>query len=559
MHAKSRPGLPNKDGGGGRRRLALTPPKPPALCNVRSKNSPVRILKFLGEMNLRYSVFQKKRPAEFGNWLRSEITELGPAFIKLGQALSTRTDLIDKEIIAELVKLQDNNAPADFSEIHQLLCESFGTSDIGEVFAEFEEAPIASASIGQVHIGRLRSGERVVIKVQKPCVAGQIRDDLATLKNFYQMSQRVGELLKAVGLGSAGGSSAARGAEMESILSQYEQFLAAELDYRQEMDHMQRFHEMLEDAPVIVPRVFEELSSENVLVMEYVPSIKITDTRALQAKGYDTTRIAENLVNVFLQMIITHGYVHCDPHPGNLGVSLESEEVLVLYDYGNVIELSPQFRGQLNHLVFSIFQKDVDEFVDLLMALGILVVSNETEVVDIKLFFRSFFTYLESLDFTVLRDSVKAGTQSSDGSVATTLRINPDFLSLFRVFSLMDGTCTKLNPNFNYIDALQPFVENIMMDVNFFDYRARKDLQKLQNYPRLLQNTDQNLVRLDRRVQNLSNNQGQIQNLVIAIVVLQHIGTGDYYGLLPWVPLGLYVLAASRGGGGGGGGRGGGG
>ena len=515
-------------------------------CEMRPKNTPLRIVRFLGEAQCRYRWFQRDSPAAFGEWVRAEMTMLGPAFVKLGQALSTRTDLLDAAIVTELAKLQDNNDPADFADIRSIVETSLGRP-IEEVFSSFDPVPIASASIGQVHRARLLSGAgggagagatEVVVKVQKPCVARQIRDDLATIKGLNAFF---------IGLGFA------RAAESESIVTQYEQFLSVELDYRKEQAHMLRFREFLEDSPVIVPEVYTELSSETVLVMEYVPSIKITDTDELRARGYDTTRVADNLVNVFLQMIVTHGYVHCDPHPGNLGVSPDDEETLVLYDYGNVIELSPEFRAQLNNMIFAIYQKDVDEFVELIIRLGILQVTDPSELVDIKVFFGSFFKYLESLDFTTLKDSIQAQAADSAGSGGggprgarggPPIRINPDFLSLFRVFSLMDGTCAKLDPSFSYIRALSPFVENIMMDVNFFDYRARKDLAKLQNYPRLLQNTDQNLTRLDRRVKDLSVNQGSVQNVVIAFIVFEHIS--EPVTLLPWIPVIAYYIYSTR-------------
>jgi len=239
-------------------------------------------------------------------------------------------------------------------------------------------------------------------------------------------------------------------------------------------------------------------------------------------------------------MIATHGFVHCDPHPGNIGVSYNAEDTIVLYDFGNVIELSPEFRKQLNNMIFAIYQRDVEEFVELLVRLDILRVTNDAEKLDIQMFFKSFFQYLESLDFATLRKSLSSEDMLSSQESLSKIHINPDLLSLFRVFSLMDGTCVKLDPNFNYISALSPFVENIMMDMNFFDYRARKDLQKLQNYPRIIQNTDQNLVRLDKRVTDMRSNQWAIQNVLIAFVVLQN--WNDPWVLMPMLPLLVYMI-----------------
>jgi predicted unusual protein kinase regulating ubiquinone biosynthesis (AarF/ABC1/UbiB family) len=470
---------------------------------LKPRNTPLRIVRFIGEARLRF-VFQKDK-GRVGQWLKTEMTSLGPAFIKLGQFLSTRTDIFEKEIVAELSKLQDDIHPEPYEDIVRIIDTSLGTRS-NEIFQHIDPTPMASASIGQVHKARLKNTNKdVVIKIQKPHVAQQIRNDLATLRNIARL---------AVGMQSP------RATEINNILGEYERFLSAELDYTQELAHMKRFSEILDESEVIVPAVYEDLSFNNMLVMEYVPSIKISDISQLNKRGYDLTVVADTLVNVFLHMIIKHGYVHCDPHPGNIGVSLDDESTIVLYDFGNVIELSQEFRSQLNNMIFAIYQKDVDEFVELLIRLNILQVASEGDVLDVKAFFSSFFVYLESLDFQALKQSV---TSSSSAGAGASFKINPDFLSLFRVFSLLDGTCARLDPKFNYITALTPFVENIMMDFSFFDYRARKDLQKLQNYPRIITNTDQNLARLDKRMRELTDDQEFYRNMFIGMVVLYQI------------------------------------
>jgi predicted unusual protein kinase regulating ubiquinone biosynthesis (AarF/ABC1/UbiB family) len=432
------------------------------------------------------------------------MTSLGPAFIKLGQFLSTRTDVFDKDIVSELSKLQDDINPEPYENILHIIDASLQQSST-KVFEQIDPSPLASASIGQVHKARLKETNKdVVIKIQKPQVAQQIRNDLSTLRGIADLFGRL---------------QSARATEVNNILIEYERFLSAELDYTKELTHMKRFREIMDESEVIIPAVYENLCHSDILVMEYVPSIKISNISEIRRRGYDLTVVADTLVNVFLHMIIKHGYVHCDPHPGNIGVSFEDESTIVLYDFGNVIELSPEFRSQLNNMIFAIYQKDVDEFVDLLIRLNILQLASE-DVLDVKAFFSSFFVYLESLDFQALKESVTSSTGANTG---TSFKINPDFLSLFRVFSLLDGTCAKLDPNFNYITALTPFVENIMMDVNFFDYRARKDLQKLQNYPRIITNTDQNLARLDKRMREINDDQEFYRNLFLGMFVLYEI------------------------------------
>lgn len=522
------------------------PPRPRAACELRPKNTPLRIARFIAEAQIRGRFLQADAPAAFGAWMRQELTGLGPAYIKLGQALSTRTDLLDKAIVAELSRLQDNNEPAPFAEIRDIIETSLGRP-LSAVFSEFQEAPLASASIGQVHRARLRDGgAEVAVKAIKPCVARQIRDDLAIIKRVNDVFVRLGF---------------ARAAETESFIGQYENYLSAELDYTKERANMERFRATMEDMPVVVPRVYEAYSTDAVLTMEYVPGIKITDVEALRARGYDTTLIAENLVNIFLTSIIRHGFSHGDAHPGNIAVSCDRDDTIILYDFAVMVSLSKEFRAELSNMIVAMYQRDATELVEVLVRLEVLQVSSDAELADVIQFFNAFLGYLDTLDINALRENILAqaeagseapgggapgpgGAAGGPGVADTRLRINPDFLGIVRVFSLLDGTCGRLDPEFSYIRALSPFVETIMMSPTFYDYRAKRDLQKLQKYPRILQATDQNIARLDRRVKNMSASQATVQNLIVAAMVLQHLG--DPASLWPIAPLLVYYLYVTR-------------
>lgn len=445
-------------------------------------NSPIRIVRFLAETQLRSYVIQDKRA--YGSWLREEMTNMGPAFIKLGQFLSTRSDLFEKPITEELERLQDDIVPVPFNELVYILDDAL--PNWKNIF-NIDEIPLACASIGQVHTATIKStGEKVVMKIQKPCVADSIRKDLTTL-------EQINNTLKAL--------NNPRSSEVEGLLIQYQRFLGAELNYTKEMEHMKIFSKTLRDLPVKVPRVYEEYCFDKVLVMEYVPSIKITDIDKLKAKKVDCKDIANKLVAIFLHMMVNDGLVHSDSHPGNIGV-MNDGETIVLYDYGNVVKLSKAFRSEIGNIVFSIYQKDVDEFVDLIVSLKIIQLDNQEDVLDIRAFFQSFFKYLETMDFDKLKNSVISSDFGNSGGA--NINIHPDFLSLFRVFSLLDGTCARLDPKFNYIDAITPFSEEMMGDIRFFDYRAKKDIQKLQNYPSRVQSTDQNVLRVQRQIRELS-------------------------------------------------------
>lgn len=475
-------------------------PKPPSLpagarlCKPRT--SPWTILRFVAESQVRLRLQAPSRPKQVGIWLREQLVSLGPAFIKFGQFLSTRPDLIEKDITAELSKLQDSIEETPFEEIKPMLEEAY--QDEAWPFEAIDEKSIASASIGQVHRARLKdTHKRVVIKVQKPCVAHAIREDLETLRRLNHMAFRWIQPM--------------RMQEIDSVLAQYEQFLSAELDYHLELKNMQRFRKAYKAStssriPVTVPRPLPDLSRSNILVMEDVPSTKVTDLSALDAMGVNRETLASRLVSIFLLQIVEFGIIHCDPHPGNVGVAADGE-TLVLYDFGNVVRLNKKFRDNIKNLVFSIYQKDVDEFVELLIELQIIrldqPVPSTTDLLEIKSFFTYFFTYLESVDIQALKDSIQ-NNEWFEEMKDINIRIDDSFMALVRVFTLLDGTCTLLDPKFSYIDALAPYTSSVFQDVRFFEYRARKDLNKLMNYPAMVKSTDQNMLRLSKRVRSIN-------------------------------------------------------
>lgn len=472
------------------------------MCRVRT--SPWRIAKFVGEAQLRWTLDDDK--AKVGKWIKNEMCNLGPAFIKLGQFLSTRPDILGADAVSELSKLQDDIVPEPFEAIQYVIEEAIGKA-VDEVFQSVEPDCIASASIGQVHRAVLRDGTPVVIKIQKPCVARQIKDDIDTLHRMNAIIARTGN---------------PRSVEVDNILRQYEHFLSAELDFMVEMKHMEAFYDMMDGMPVIVPRVYKEYSSNSILVMEYVESTKITDVEKLKSMGFDATRIAESLVDIFLFQIVHLGYVHCDPHPGNIGVAQDGETI-VLYDFGNVIQLSKDFRKQINTLVFDVFQKDAEDFVNTLLQLNILEVRSDTEKLEVKEFFRAFFAYLDTLNFENMQASLLQ--QEMQGGVGAKIHVNPDFLGLFRVFSLLDGTCVRLDPNFSYTDALRPYVDDIIKDTSFVVAKMMKDIEKVRTFPSLLKNTEDSVTRLHKRVSTLDTTVRRYQ--VLSVLLLASTHTND--------------------------------
>lgn len=485
-----------------------------------------RIWKFAAEYQVR-NAFQKDRKA-LGKWLKTELVALGPAFIKMGQFLSTRQDALEKDVLLEIRGLQDDIAPVAFDDIRAVVEAELG-KPLDEVFHTFEKEPLATASIGQVHLATLQhkdstKRDQVCVKIQKPYVAEQITSDISTLQDINAFLKRIGFR---------------RVNEFSSVVDQYEQFLSGELNYKNECDNMDRFRKTVVGMNVRVPQTYHAFTTQKLLTMEYVPSIKITDVEYMRANDIDPEWVADNLIYVFLYTIAKTGFVHCDPHPGNIGVT-DDGETIVLYDFGNMIQLNPTFLKQINNLIVSVYQKDVDEFIDLLMKLRVVVVSDPSEVMELKTFFAYFFDYLESLDFTSLKTSILSNESLKQTNLS--VKIDNTFLSLFRVFSLLDGTCTMLSPSFNYINSLQPFTTDIFSDMEFIDYRMKKDMQKITSISPTIRNTEQSVMRVSKTVSKLSNQAAYTRVLMGALVVLQSVNDPEKEKLILALPILLMLF-----------------
>ena len=480
--------------------------RPASATSARLK-PPWRIWSFAAELQVRL-LLQRDRAA-LGRWMTARMSDLGPAFIKGGQFLSTRSDVLGKEVTDELAKLQDNTNVVAFERIAEAVRAELGCAT-DAIFESIEPLPLASASIGQVHRAKLRTkrgaAREVAIKVRKPGVRDQIYADLGTLKAI-------------AGALSLVGAQPAR--EMDPLLVEYERFLTAELDYTAELAHMQRFADFFAaaDDAVRIPRTYPSVSSSGLLVMEYLPSTKVTDAAALDALGVDKDALAGRVLAVFVKQVTQLGSVHADPHPGNVGV-LPDGRTLVLYDFGNVVRFSEAFVKEINAVMVAIVERDVDEFVKLMTRLGLFVVGDAMDALELKAFFKVFFQYLQNTDFDELRGAIVANDAMRQSRPA--VKIDNNFFALFRVFSLLDGTCTQLSPSFNYIEVLAPFALNALRDPNFLDYRIRRDVARA-NGTSAIEATDatqQMVVSLNARVKAMASSAAAFRAVLYATMLL---------------------------------------
>ncbi len=285
--------------------------------------------------------------------IRLAIIELGPAFIKLGQILSTRPDLVGLDLAGELRQLQ-TKVPPDAPAIAREIVESELGQPIEALFSEYEPEPFASASIGQVHRARLASGEAVVIKVQRAGIEDGIRVDLEILAALAQMAEKLPEFANYRPTATAG---------------EFSRMLLRELDFSREARHLEQFAKALADQPAVqIPRVYMQFSTMRVLTMERLEGAMLADCRRNSDPRFDLEEIARRGADLYLEMIFVHGLYHADPHPGNL-VLLEGNRIGLL-DFGMIGRLDEQLREDVEEMLLAVVDQDPEFLTSLIVRVG---------------------------------------------------------------------------------------------------------------------------------------------------------------------------------------------
>jgi ubiquinone biosynthesis protein len=286
--------------------------------------------------------------------VRLALEELGATFVKLGQVLSTRSDLLGPEYQVELAKLQDAVPPVPGEVIRDLVAAELGR-DVQAVFASFDVAPLAGASIGQVHAATLPDGTEVVVKVRRPDVVVQVEEDLDILRNLAAHASRHW--------------TAVADYDVLGLVDEFAQTLRAELDYLREGRNAERFAtNFRQDEAVHIPRVFWETTTSRVLTLERIRGIKVDDTQALDLADIDRRALAELATRVTAKMVFEDGFFHADPHPGNFFVGPAGQ--LGIIDFGMVGELDERLRDHLSALLVALTRTDADRLTDAVLALS---------------------------------------------------------------------------------------------------------------------------------------------------------------------------------------------
>jgi len=369
--------------------------------------------------------------------LLDSLLTLGPTFIKLGQLLSTRPDVLPPEYIEVFEQLQDEVPPAEWDRAREVLEAELGPVD--EAFDSFDTDAISGASLGQVYVGEL-DGEQVAVKVRRPGVESLVEADLRVIDFSLPIIMWFVD--------------DARSFSMETLANEFAKVIREEMDYTRERKMLREIGENLADEPnVRVPTAVESHSSERVLTMEYVPGTKISDLDDLDALGLDRTRLAETLQRVYLRMIVEDGIFHADPHPGNLAV--QDDGTIVFYDFGMSGRVDPFIQEKIVEFYMAVARQDTDAILDTLIEMGTLSPEADREVMSDVMELAIADARGEEIEQYRVQQII---SQVEDTIYEFPLRLPPNLALVLRVATVVEGVCVTLDPDFDFIDVATDYL-----------------------------------------------------------------------------------------------------
>lgn len=389
-------------------------------------------------------ILSKKRREKIEKLTRAErirmaLEELGPTFIKLGQILSTRPDLIPLEYIEELSRLQDNVPPFPFEDVREIFKSETGKFP-EEVFRHFEKVPLAAASIGQVHRAQLRDGQEVVVKVQRPGIKRIVEVDLEIMLHLAGLMERHLEELE--------------GYRPSRIVEEFAHSLAKEINYNIEASHVEHFaRQFAGDETICVPKVFREIITERILTMEYIDGIKISDLDLLRQKGFDLKEIAKRGSDLIMKQVFVYGFFHADPHPGNVFVL--PDNVICYLDFGMMGRITYEDKEDFANLVMQLVQKDEKKLVRALLKL-----TYYDEEPDMNKLERDLVEFVDRHLYRPLKE-LEIGTllqQIFEILARHGLYLKSDLFLMMKALSTVEGVGMVLDPDYQIIEHAEPFV-----------------------------------------------------------------------------------------------------
>jgi ubiquinone biosynthesis protein len=385
-------------------------------------------------------------PSERGQHLREMLDELGPTFVKFGQLLSTRPDIVPPDILLELQGLQDDVRPFPYADVERVIHEDLELS-VEQLFTEFDETPVAAASIGQVHRATLPNGHRVAVKVQRPNAPRQVEADLALL---YQAARLARERVRALDFIDA-----------RQLVDEFARSIRQELDYRLEARNAETFHHRFSGHPhVKIPRVYWSYTRARVLTLELLEGIQLADLPQDAWSMEERRRLAYLMTETWMTMIFRHGFFHGDPHPANIFV-LDDGDTIGIVDFGQVGKLTDDDMSKLTRLFIDAANERVDALPRRLGELGVRYPKEREDefLVELReMYYRYYGASLAEIDpLQVIREAFQLIYRLN-------LRLPTRFVLLDKAIATLGSVGIDLYPDFNVFEVARPYARSLMLE-----------------------------------------------------------------------------------------------
>ena len=442
--------------------------------------------------------------------IRMAIEEMGPVHIKFGQMLSNRKDVLPEEFIIELQKLQDN-VEVEKIDVRKKLDLELGI-DVNDYFSEIEENPMASASIGQVFRAKLKTGEKVVIKIQRENIRPVVEADLGIMKNLAKTLEKYYDVLKRMSI--------------SEIVESFEKMLNEELSLNNELNNMLRFaNNFKNDSRIHVPVVYKTLSNDRILTMEMIEGFKITDAENIIKIGIETKKVARTGLDLYLTQFLKHGFFHADPHPGNIFIKENGQ--IVFIDFGAMGRLYPNERELLINLIIYSLKKDVKKMIETIRELAV-----KFEVADERKFERELYGLIELVDENSLEniDVVTIFEKARKIFSNNQILLSEDIYLLVKGIGQIEGIGRHLDPTLNITKVMRPYMNKItkerMNPINIF----KKGISKIETFSDnwltlptdmkiLLEKIQNNELKHKHEIIGFDKFQKAFERLILAIII----------------------------------------
>ena len=421
--------------------------------------------------------------------LVEDLKRMGPTYIKLGQLLSTRPDLLPDNYLGALTSLQDDLPEIPYEKVREIVEEEIG-SRISKAFNRFQEEPLASASIGQVHIAELRSGKTVAVKIQRPGIRKKFLEDLETLEEVAEMAVKH--------------TKAGRQYAFDDVLAELKRIMLHELDYLREAENLVTLGTNLRSyRRLLVPQPIPDYTTSKVLTMEYVKGEKVTSISPLRKMEEDHTALVDELIESYLKQIVSDGFVHADPHPGN--IHLMENNKIALIDLGMVAQFTQKMQDSLLRLLIGLSKNDGEEITDILLEMS----AKSEDSTEKK--FRGHINVMVNDSRNSTAEEMQTGkllVQMNRSAAQNGIKLPVEVNILGKILLNMDQIILALAPDFKLRDAVKKHVTNIMQDKMIKDLAPEDIFKALLESKKLAESLPH---RINKITENLANNDFNIK------------------------------------------------